>query len=107
MEAGIGLAGSAVFIADGRSRAGGNRQQKTPSGGDGGKERVKGVEPDRNASNSTRNGQAIAAGAAKGAVDQCPPMPADPDFRAVADAWPTLPAAIRAGILAMVKAANG
>jgi hypothetical protein len=31
----------------------------------------------------------------------------DPDFAKVAAAWPTLPAAIRAGIVAMVKAAKG
>jgi hypothetical protein len=31
----------------------------------------------------------------------------DPDFALVADAWPTLPAALKAGILAMVKATAG
>ena len=31
----------------------------------------------------------------------------DADLRAVLDAWPTLPAAIKAGIVAMVKAAQG
>jgi len=31
----------------------------------------------------------------------------DADLRAVLDAWPTLPAAIKAGILAMVKATKG
>jgi len=39
--------------------------------------------------------------------DAKPPLPAlpdDPDFRAVAEAWPSLPAALKAGILAMVKA---
>jgi hypothetical protein len=30
-----------------------------------------------------------------------------PDLSAVVDAWPMLPEAIRAGILAMVKAASG
>jgi hypothetical protein len=30
-----------------------------------------------------------------------------PDLAAVVDAWTTLPEAIRAGILAMVRAANG
>jgi len=30
----------------------------------------------------------------------------DPEFVAVATAWPTLPEAIRAGIVAMVKAAK-
>jgi hypothetical protein len=31
----------------------------------------------------------------------------DPELAAVAAAWPALPAAIRAGILAMVRAAGG
>jgi hypothetical protein len=31
----------------------------------------------------------------------------DPDLAAVVDAWPTLPEAIKAGILATVKAARG
>ncbi len=30
-----------------------------------------------------------------------------PDLQAIIDAWPALPEAIRAGILAMVKAAGG
>ena len=30
-----------------------------------------------------------------------------PDLRAVADSWPTLPGAVRAGIVAMVRAASG
>jgi hypothetical protein len=33
------------------------------------------------------------------------PEDADPDLTAVVDAWPTLPEALKAGILAMVKAA--
>jgi hypothetical protein len=31
----------------------------------------------------------------------------DPDLAAVVTAWPALPAAIKAGILAMVRAASG
>ena len=31
----------------------------------------------------------------------------DPDLAAVVDAWPGLPEAIRAGIMAMVRAASG
>lgn len=34
-------------------------------------------------------------------------IPADPDLSAVIAAWPNVPPAIRAGILAMVKAATG
>jgi hypothetical protein len=33
-------------------------------------------------------------------------MPADADLRAIAAAWPALPTALRAGILAMVHAAT-
>jgi hypothetical protein len=31
----------------------------------------------------------------------------DPELAAVVDAWPSLPAAIKAGIVAMVKATKG
>jgi hypothetical protein len=31
---------------------------------------------------------------------------ADPDFKLLRDAWPALPAAVKAGILAMVRAIN-
>jgi hypothetical protein len=34
-------------------------------------------------------------------------LPADPDLAAVAAAWDRLPEAVRAGIVAMVKAASG
>jgi hypothetical protein len=34
-------------------------------------------------------------------------QPADSDLAAVVEAWPDLPAAIRAGILAMIQAAKG
>ena len=33
--------------------------------------------------------------------------PIDPSLTALIDAWPTLPEALRAGILAMVRAAGG
>ena len=36
----------------------------------------------------------------------CAPVQIDADLRAVVECWPTLPKAIRAGILAMVKAAK-
>jgi len=35
------------------------------------------------------------------------PTLADDDLRAVVEAWDTLPAAVRAGIVAMVKASGG
>jgi hypothetical protein len=34
-------------------------------------------------------------------------LPADPDLATVVDAWDRLPEAVRAGIVAMVKAAGG
>ena len=39
----------------------------------------------------------------------CPTAPRDtsPDLALVVDAWPTLPEAVRAGIVAMVRAASG
>ena len=42
-----------------------------------------------------------------GAAEAQVPPPCDPDLTAVVTAWPTLPDALRAGILAMVKAADG
>lgn len=36
-----------------------------------------------------------------------PPVPMDSDLAAVAAAWPSLPAVVRAGIMAMVRAAGG
>lgn len=48
-------------------------------------------------------------GAIRGAQGQNPafaPFPDDADFLAVADAWPTLPVALKAGILAMIRAAR-
>jgi hypothetical protein len=42
------------------------------------------------------------------ASHSCQPYVTDvPDLAAVVDAWPELPEAIRAGIVAMVKAASG
>jgi len=46
------------------------------------------------------SGQSGAESGALGARE----APVDPDLAAVVDAWPTLPAAIKAGILAMVRA---
>jgi hypothetical protein len=34
-------------------------------------------------------------------------LPADPGLKTVVDAWDRLPEAVRAGIVAMVKAASG
>jgi len=46
------------------------------------------------------------AGAQIGAHPTPKTAPMPPDLLAVAQAWPTLPAALRAGIVAMVKAAG-
>jgi hypothetical protein len=51
------------------------------------------------------NQQISEPGAPKASPALSPPMVADADLRAVVDAWATLPPALRAGILAMVKAA--
>jgi hypothetical protein len=60
-----------------------------------------GLEPTRHP--SEKPGVANASGAECGAlVAHSPPF--DPDLAAVADAWPELPAAIKAGILALIGA---
>jgi hypothetical protein len=56
---------------------------------------------------SGENQQISAAGAPKASPTIFPPVPADPDLRAIVEAWPTMPEPIKAGILAMVKAAKG
>src|SRR5947207_1259518 len=82
------------------------RQQKNPSGGDGFSKRVKGVESDPTPLDSTENEHTRGTGAAKASVAVCPPVTADPDLLVIVDAWPALPEPIRAGMLAMVKAAK-
>jgi hypothetical protein len=68
---------------------------------------VKGVEPAANLQISAEKLHVAPNGAPKASPTLCPPMTADDDLRAVNDAWPTLPAPIKAGILALVKAAGG
>lgn len=41
------------------------------------------------------------------AVSPAPERPTDPELASVVVAWPNLPPAIRAGIVAMVKASGG
>ena len=65
-----------------------------------------GLEPKTNPQISGQTQQISQAGAAKASVAVSPPMPADADLRLIADAGPALPEPIRAGILAMVKAAK-
>jgi hypothetical protein len=52
--------------------------------------------PDPDGSNSGNNAAAVVA----------PERPADPDLAALVAAWPALPSALRAGIVAMVRAAG-
>jgi hypothetical protein len=58
--------------------------------------------PHENTGESTVSDQ---SGAESGAIDD-ESEPADPNLSAVIDAWPTLPGPIKAGILAMVRAAG-
>ncbi|MDA0991881.1 MAG: hypothetical protein O3A51_14165 [Verrucomicrobia bacterium] len=59
---------------------------------------AEGENPDENADFQNR--------AAQGAAIDTPKAPGDPDLAAVVEAWPKLPEAIRAGILAMIRAAE-
>ena len=43
---------------------------------------------------------------AKAALPQFLPMPADPELRLVVDAWSTLPTALRAAVVALVRAGS-
>jgi hypothetical protein len=84
----------------------GNGQQKTPSDWDGALERVKGIESDHNPADSSRNSAILDTGAAKASAAVLSPVAADGDLRLICEAWPTLPEAIRAGILAMIRVAR-
>ena len=65
-----------------------------------------GFEAIANATDSARNQRVAELGAAKASVAVCPPITADADLHLIVDAWPALAEPIRAGILAMVKAAK-
>lgn len=56
--------------------------------------------------NSKLQNQAVSGGAESGA-DSDDFAQIDPDLAMLLDAWPTLPEPVKAGILAMVKAAKG
>jgi hypothetical protein len=58
-----------------------------------------------NQDNGLRNPE-TSVGAEPGAVEPHP-LPTDPDLSAVILAWPTLPEAVRVGIVAMVRASEG
>ena len=58
--------------------------------------------------NPTVPGPSRSLRATRGAARSCQPLATTgPDQAAVVDAWPELPEAIKAGIVAMVKAALG
>jgi hypothetical protein len=65
-----------------------------------------GVESDRNSTDSSGFSKVSAADAAKASVAVSLPVHADADLRVVVEAWPDLPDAIKAGVLAIVNAAN-
>jgi len=80
-------------------------------GGRGGRQRVMGLEPTTftlatctptEAKDRIHNGLDDSTGDARSAI--AARSAENPDLRAVIDAWPDLPDAVRAGILAMVKA---
>jgi hypothetical protein len=63
-----------------------------------------GIEPNQH---PTENSTNPAAGGARGGAQNAKTPTIDAALAAVIDAWPALPEAIRAGILAMVRAASG
>jgi hypothetical protein len=58
------------------------------------------------ASESSRNPQVSDQGGAESGELCAENQPIDPNLTVIIEAWPTLPEAIKAGILAMVRAAN-
>ncbi len=69
-----------------------------------GKRECMGIEPSANSPEITIN---PAPGGAKSGALTPTKANIDPTLAALIDAWPALPEAIRAGILAMVRAAGG
>ena len=66
-----------------------------------------GLEPKAKSPVALENQRISEPGAPKASPAACPPVPADEDLAAVVGAWPDLPAAVKAGIVAMVKASGG
>ena len=63
------------------------------------------LSPDATRGNPEENAD-LQKGAAPGAAVGAENGPIDPDLARVIEAWPKLPAAIRAGVLAMIDAAD-
>ena len=76
---------------------------KSPSGKDESQERAMGFEAIANTGDSAGNQQDSQAGAAKASAGRSRPVPAEAELAEIVDAWPALPEALRAGILAMVR----
>jgi len=64
-----------------------------------------GLEHSHDSSGNTRVSESGGSKSGNSGPDSGAPMAADPELAAVVAAWPELPPAIRAGILAMVGAA--
>jgi len=84
----------------------GGKEQKNTSGRDRIETRQVGLERTANPSDTAGNLHIQTSGAAKASVALSPPVVADADLRAVVDAWPALSPAMRAAVLAMVRAAG-
>jgi len=84
----------------------GNWQQKTPSGEEGVASWGTRIRRQTESSKSQQNTHTFNSGAPKASPTLYQPMVADVNLQSVIDAWPDLPPAIRAGILAMIEAAS-
>lgn len=68
--------------------------------------RAKGVEPSADPRKPSGNVGIVNAGAPKALPTLCPPVAVDAELGDIVAAWPDLPAILRAGIVAMVRAAT-
>jgi hypothetical protein len=71
------------------------------------------LDSNRSDSKPCGNGSYAESPGGVGAPDGAPndrndpkPIPIDPDLRAIVEAWPTMPVAVKAGIVAMLKAVS-
>jgi hypothetical protein len=84
------------------------RQCTLPVGDAGLIESGRSSEDTRSCDDAPKSGEAKseAVSTNSGLTDPAPAVPADPDLTALIGAWPALPAPIRAGIVAMIRAAG-
>ena len=85
----------------------GNWQQKNPSGEEGVASWGTRIRTQNESLKSSQNTHISSSGAPKALPTLYPPMGVDANLQIVVNAWPNLPPAIRAGIMAMVQAAKG